>query len=407
MDMITIKAGKQILGGTVHLPLSKSISNRLLIINALSEGRTKYTGLSDADDTVLMADLLQQIAGAETHDIFARNAGTVFRFLTSYLAITPGNWTLYGNERMRQRPVGPLVEALIALGADIQYSAGQGYAPLFIHGKPLKGGMVEIDISDSSQFASSIMMIAPLLANGLQLHLTGSGSALSYVRMTTGIMQQAGIEIVSNLPSVSINRGMYKDQVLQNERDWSSAAFWYELIALSQGGEVFLPGLKRESLQGDSRVAAYFGQLGVETDYTDEGVMIKKSGQVLKSIDIDLKDCPDLAPALVVSAAALGINANFTGLKNLSLKESDRIEALSTELKRMGIRSAVSTNSISFGKQTIKIKEPVETHRDHRIAMAFAPLAILGNPVSLNKPEVVSKSYPGYWKALKKMLAAD
>jgi 3-phosphoshikimate 1-carboxyvinyltransferase len=407
METITIHAGKQIIKGSVVLPLSKSISNRILMINALSSGSVKYNEVSDADDTILMADLLDQIKAGTKHQLFAGNAGTVFRFIASYLAITKGEWILDGDARMRQRPVQPLVEALTSLGADIQYTDKQGYAPLLIHGKPLKGGKVEIDISDSSQFASSLIMVAPLFADGLDIHLSGTVSALPYIEMTIRLMQQAGIEILADLPVIRIKKGMFQHQVLHNENDWSSAAFWYELVALSRGGELFLPGLVKGSLQGDSIAAEYFGLMGVETSYHNEGISIRKSREATKNIQLDLNQCPDLAPPLVVSAAALGIRATFSGLKNLALKESNRLIALSTELNKIGIRSSITHNSISFDQQELKITKPIDPHGDHRMAMAFAPLAILGHPVEIIDPAVINKSYPGYWKQLKEILGAE
>lgn len=405
MDSITITAAKDHLEDRVSLPLSKSISNRSLMLNALSGGLVKYDHLSDADDTMLLQDLLGRIKAGNDPVLNAGNAGTVYRFLTAYLSIKAGEWILDGDERMRQRPIGPLVDSLCRLGADITYKGKNGFPPLLIRGRQLAGGRTEIDAGMSSQFASALMMIGPVLPSGLVIKIEGDVSSQAYISMTTLLMQTAGAEMDVELPAVKIRGSGYSDSLLRQETDWSSAAFWYALLALSKGGELLLQDLKKGSVQGDRITAEYFRLLGVETSYTEQGALIRKSGPMTKHIDLTLEDSPDLAPAIIVATAALGLSGNFYGLSNLKNKESDRLAALSAELAKAGIRTHTTSGKIAFKAQKLRVTKSVDTHMDHRIAMAFAPLAILGKPLTIEKPGVVNKSYPQFWEELNKVMS--
>ena len=406
MQSIQVIANSNNISGEVNLPLSKSISNRALMMSAISGGLVQHGPLSDADDTVLLRKLLQQISEGKDPYLNTNNAGTVYRFLTAYLAITHGEWILDGDERMRHRPIGPLVDALLKSGADIIYAGQKGYPPLKINGKPLTAKKVFVNSDTSSQFISALMMIAPVLPEGLIIELMEVPASISYIYLTAEMMMMAGVEVEQRFPSIHIPAGAYKKCILPAEADWSSAAFWYELMALSKGGQLFLRGLKKGSFQGDSVLVRYFRSLGVETSYQQEGALITKTRPLNTVINFDLISCPDLAPALIVTAAALGLEGNFIELNSLRIKESDRLEAIKKELGKTGVKCTITKDSLSFLPQKMEITQPVDTYNDHRIAMAFAPLAILGKPITINDPEVVSKSYPGFWSVLRKVLGA-
>lgn len=407
MNAIKIIAKNKELNAEVNLPLSKSISNRALMISAISKGVVKYDQLSDADDTVLLQQLLEQIDTGEDNKLNMANAGTVYRFLIAYLSTLPGKWIIEADERMYKRPIIDLLISLNSLGADMNYHEDYPDHPSEINGKPLEGGEVKAITTLSSQFVSALMMIAPGLPKGMQIEAYGHPNSLPYIHMTRIMMQRAGAEIDFDLPIINIKGTGYKEIELQSEYDWSAAVFWYQTLALSEGGQILLKGLKEESIQGDKVVARYFFMLGIETEYTPEGVMISKTDYLDSHINFDLGHCPDLAPAMIVTAAALGLTGLFLGLGSLKGKESDRLQALSAELEKAGIVCNINNGMLSFPPQKMKITEAVNTHNDHRIAMAFAPLALLGEPVTINNPEVVSKSYPEYWKELKKVLRVE
>ncbi|MCK4570160.1 MAG: 3-phosphoshikimate 1-carboxyvinyltransferase [Bacteroidales bacterium] len=404
MRSIQVTANSKNISGEVSLPLSKSISNRALMISAISGGKVQSGKLSDADDTVLLKNLLRQIAEKKSYTLDAKNAGTVFRFLTAYLSITPGKWILDGDARMRHRPIGPLVDALLKLGAEIIYAGHKGYPPLKINGKPLTGKKVFVNSDTSSQFISALMMIAPVLPEGLIIELMEVPASISYIYLTAEMMMMTGVDVEQRFPSIHIPAGAYKKCILPAEADWSSAAFWYELMALSEGGQLFLRGLKEGSFQGDSVLERYFRSLGVETSYQQEGALITKTRPLNTLINFDLISCPDLAPAMIVTAAALGLEANFIELNSLRFKESDRLKAIKNELGKTGIKCTITEDSLSFLPQKMEVTQPVDTYHDHRIAMAFAPLAILGKSITVNDPGVVSKSYPGFWNELQRVL---
>lgn len=406
MSSVRIIAKTEHINGKINLPLSKSISNRALMISAISGGKVKPGELSAADDTVLLQKLLHQIREGKDNQINAGNAGTVYRFLTAYLAVSPGNWILDGDERMRQRPVQPLVDALDDLGAEITYMGEDGYPPLQITGKTLNGGNVFMYAGYSSQYISALMMVAPLFKEGLSIGILKQAVSIPYIEMTASMMKAAGAEVEMDIPYIRIS-GNYKAAALPFEYDWSAAAFWYELLALSKGGKLLLKGLKEESLQGDSVLERYFLSLGVETEFNDEGAVIKKGFFIDQHTNFHLADYPDLVPVCAVTAAGKGHNAMLIGVAGLKYKETDRLQALAQELGKAGITCTVSDDEIIFKAQRMEISEPFETYNDHRMAMAFAPLAILGQPVTVNNPEVVSKSYPGFWEELSKFLDVE
>lgn len=386
----------------IQLPSSKSISNRALIINALAKGEIAPDNLSDCDDTRVMVKALSQ--GEAVIDIMA--AGTAMRFLTAYLSVAPGVHIITGTERMRQRPIRILVDALRELGADIEYVENEGYPPLRITGKVLNPKEITLASNVSSQYISALLMIAPVLKNGLQISLTGDVISRPYIDLTLQLMKDFGVQAVWNSEQcISIAHQSYKSIPFVVESDWSAASYWYQMATLSDKAEIELLGLFRTSHQGDSRGAELFLRLGIATDFTDKGVVLRKTGVCVDRLEEDLVDIPDLAQTFVVTCALLNIPFHFTGLQTLKIKETNRIAALIAEMAKLGyvIREANDSELIWNGERIQALSTPViETYEDHRMAMAFAPAAIRFPEMYIADPHVVSKSYPGYWEDLKK-----
>ncbi|MCD7898520.1 MAG: 3-phosphoshikimate 1-carboxyvinyltransferase [Bacteroides sp.] len=388
---------------TVQLPTSKSISNRVLIINALAKGKHKIHNLSDCDDTRVMRKGL--IADEwESVDIMA--AGTAMRFLTAYFSVTPGYHYLTGTERMKQRPIWVLVDALRRLGADIDYVEEDGYPPLEINGKKLSGDKIALQGDISSQYISALLMIAPTLKHGLNLFLIGKIISRPYINMTMQLMREFGAELDWNTEnSIIVQPTPYKSVPYTVEADWSAASYWYQMVALSERAEVELLGLKENSAQGDSRVAELFEKLGVDTTFVSRGVMVKKSERApVDYLELDFQDFPDLAQTFVVTCSMMEIPFRFTGLDTLKIKETDRVQALVTEMKKLGINLRVedSTNLIWDGKRKKADNLPsIQTYEDHRMAMAFAPAASRYVGLQIDEPSAVTKSYPRFWDDLR------
>ncbi len=385
---------------SLQLPASKSISNRALILHALSKGSIKPSNLSDCDDTRVMVKALEE--ESECIDIMA--AGTAMRFLTAYLSVTPGTRVITGTERMRQRPIRVLVDALRSLGAQIEYIENEGYPPLRITGSQLKGDAVSLAGNVSSQYISALLMIGPILHGGLTLHLTGKIISRPYINLTLQLMQEFGAEASWTAEdTITVHPGAYKDVPFTVESDWSAASYWYQMVALNTEAKVELTGLFRNSYQGDSRCAELFTRLGVQTEFTDNGVVLTKTANVVSRLDEDFVDIPDLAQTFVVTCVLLGIKFRFTGLQSLKIKETDRINALITELRKIGyvLRAEQDSILIGDGERCKPEASPViATYEDHRMAMAFAPAAFLLPALQIADPQVVSKSYPGYWDDL-------
>lgn len=427
MAFSIISCKEPFLNGEISLPASKSISNRLLMIRALSGTDMHIEHLSDADDTLLLADLLARYSSISLLD--CRNAGTALRFLTAYCSIQPGEHLLTGSERMKQRPVGILVEALRSLGASIDYDGCPGYPPLRITGKNLRGGDVTVDASVSSQYVSALLLIAPYLSGGLTITITGKQVSSPYVDMTIGMMEKFGVTVQRNGSALCVAPGVYRQEKPSAEgfgveADWSSAAFWYEAAALSESAEIAIPGLYRESLQGDAIVTELFQPLGVKTLFQEDGILLikeKGSGQwavgrgqlaVGKGQSVvDLSDFPDLAPALIVSYAVLGIPTRFTGLEHLAIKESNRLQALVTESGKLHLEIRhPASGTIETTRNGLRPTDPaetgpviIETYGDHRIAMAFAMVAAKSGKIWISNPGVVAKSYPGFWEEMEEV----
>lgn len=385
---------------TIQLPASKSISNRALIINALARGTTPPCNLSDCDDTLVMIKALAE--NNETIDIMA--AGTAMRFLTAYLSTVQGTHILTGTERMQQRPIQILVNALRELGAQIEYAGKEGFPPLRIHGTELKGNELTLKGNVSSQYISALLMIGPVLKNGLRLHLTGEIISLPYINLTLQLMKEFGAKAAwTSGNSIEVAPKPYTPVSFMVESDWSAASYWYQIAALSEQAEIELMGLFRNSYQGDSRGAEVFSRLGITTEFTHEGVLLKKSNRLVEQLNEDFVDIPDLAQTFAVTCCLLGIPFRFTGLQSLKIKETDRIFALKAELRKLGylLQDAQDSILIWDGKRCQPEAQPViQTYEDHRMAMAFAPAALRFPEMRIAEPQVVSKSYPAYWEHL-------
>ena len=385
---------------TIQLPASKSISNRALIINALAQGTTPPCNLSDCDDTLVMIKALAE--NNETIDIMA--AGTAMRFLTAYLSTVQGTHILTGTERMQQRPIQILVNALRELGAQIEYAGKKGFPPLRIHGTELKGNELTLKGNVSSQYISALLMIGPVLKNGLRLYLTGEIISLPYINLTLQLMKEFGAKAAwTSGNSIEVAPQPYTPVSFMVESDWSAASYWYQIAALSEQAEIELIGLFRNSYQGDSRGAEVFSRLGITTEFIHEGVLLKKSNRPVEQLNEDFVDIPDLAQTFAVTCCLLNIPFRFTGLQSLKIKETDRIFALKTELRKLGyiLRDAQDSILTWDGERCPPEAQPViQTYEDHRMAMAFAPAALRFPEMRIAEPQVVSKSYPAYWENL-------
>lgn len=388
-----------VLPGEVVLPASKSISNRALIISALSGTKDVPENVSECDDTFVMVRALGAPAGQETIDIMA--AGTAMRFLTAYLCVQEGEErVLTGTERMKHRPIAILVDAMRSLGADIEYVGEEGFPPLRIKGKSLAGGSIELAGNVSSQYISAMLMIGPVLKEGLTLTLTGGIVSRPYIDMTLSIMREFGAVATFEGNVIRVEPTGYKPIPYYIENDWSASSYWYEMVALTPGGEVRLPGLFAESLQGDQGVKDIFGMLGVETSFGD-GVLLRHTGKRVERLDIDMLRVPDLAQTVVVTCCMLDVPFRITGLQSLKIKETDRITALRTELRKLGYVIGEENDSVLLwdGTRCEADEQPaIDTYEDHRMAMSFAPCCQVLGEIRINNPEVVSKSYPTFWK---------
>ena len=383
----------------VSLPLSKSISNRALVINALTDGALPLNKVAKCDDTDVMVAALS----SDEACVNIGAAGTAMRFLTAYYSSQPGREIVIdGTERMRHRPIAVLVDALRACGATIEYVGEECYPPLRISGKKLHGGDITLSASVSSQYISALLMIAPTMEHGLRLTLEGDIISRPYIMMTLSMMRQWGVEseFVGNIITIAPQK--YAPVDFEVEADWSAASYWYEIAALSSG-DVSLQGLNSRSVQGDSEILKYFEGLGINTHFNDEMVELEPSPDLVPRLNIDLSDQPDLAQTIVVTSCMLGVPFHITGLSTLKIKETDRLEALRAEMLKLGIVLIIERDSelIWDGTRRPIYEFPViDTYEDHRMAMAFAPVSIFIPGIVINNIEVVSKSYPDYWQHL-------
>ena len=401
------------LRGTGRLPASKSEANRALLLQRLAGGGT-LTNLSEANDTALMQRLLAEAATSELLD--AEDAGTVMRFLTAYLAVTGWRGTLTGAARMKQRPIAILVEALRTLGAEIEYVEKEGYPPLRFDGQ--LGQALSAPASQpaeltvrgdiSSQYISALLMVGPTLPGGLRLRLTGDIGSRPYISMTLSLMRHFGATVELRAEeTITVQPGGYRPADYEVESDWSAASYWYALVALAPpGSAVTLPGLRPVSWQGDHVIQTIMRPLGVETQFLADGggaylTQVPLAPAALLTQPLDFTDCPDLAQTVAVVAAALAVPLRLSGLHSLRIKETDRIAAVQAELGKFGAAMPEVAPGV-FEVQSTGFKvdnQEIATYDDHRMAMAFAPLAVRG-PLRIHEPQVVRKSYPSFWRAL-------
>ncbi len=394
----------------VRLPASKSISNRALVMNALAGSKVMPDNLSDCDDTRVILDALSRMP--ETIDIGA--AGTAMRFMTAYLAVTPGCHTLTGTERMKHRPIRALVDALRYIGADIAYEGEEGYPPLRINGRRLAGGRLEIPGDISSQYISALLMVGPVLERGLELRLTGEIISRPYIDLTLCMMRGFGADAEwTDVDTITVRPVPYGPRPFFIENDWSAASYWYETLVLARDGEseVRLDGLTDGSRQGDSAVKYLFNMLGVRTVFKtrERGVpttvTLKRVEPVPPRLDYDFVNQPDMVQTFVVCCALAGVPFRFTGLASLKIKETDRVEALKTEMRKLGyVVRETAAGELSWDGERCQQADDlvINTYEDHRMAMAFAPAAMVFPGLKINEPQVVSKSYPHFWDELRR-----
>jgi len=399
---IKISAPKEEIKSFISLPASKSLTNRMLTIQALCEDRIKVKNISPSRDSEVLVAAYKNLSN-KIIDIGA--TGTAMRFLTAFLSLLPGERILTGSERMKQRPISELVNILKELGANIEYQEKEGFPPLKIIGKELQAKPISIKGNISSQYISAILMIAPYLNTDLQIEITNRILSKDYIWMTIKLMQKFGINVEWNDNLVNVKSGKYNPGEIIIESDWSSASYWYEIISLSQDSMVELTGLKPNSLQGDSVLIDLYKTLGVDSAFTNFGIRIKNIPTICTFFEYDFTDCPDLAQTITVTLVAKNIPFKLYGLDNLSIKETDRIQALIIEFEKLGIHlSSESNNTLEWrGGDSIQVPKDhsVETYEDHRMALAFAPLSIITNELLINDPDVIIKSYPKYWDDLK------
>jgi len=390
----------------IRLPASKSISNRILILNALSKSKYSVKNLSDSDDTqILRKALLSLQTGNTAFDVGA--AGTSMRFLTAYLAQSEGVWTITGSERMKNRPIKILVDSLREIGGKIEYMEKEGFPPLKIYGKNLAGGSIRLNGGVSSQYLSALMMIAPLMQQDLIIQLEGYIISRPYIEMTISLMQTFGVRAMWNGRHIRIAPQIYRPVRFTVENDWSAASYWCEIAALAgNSAKVELAGLEKNSIQGDAKVVELFESM-VSTVCDSKTVFLEKALKALMPLKIfthDFSNEPDLAQTFAVTCCLLDIPFHFTGLQSLRIKETDRISALQTELKKLGY--LVKTGEVTMewsGERCKPDSDPIiSTYDDHRMALAFAPACLKTGKIQIKDPGVVSKSYPGFWKDLEK-----
>ena len=417
-NIILTKKNKSV-NGTIQLTGSKSECNRALIIEALSNGKVKVENISDAADAVTLAAVLSKKSKVKsqnntdfdlkTEDLRLVNigpAGTAMRFLTAYFTLQNGDVVLTGSERMKQRPIGILVDALRKLGADIMYDENDGFPPLHI-----KGGFeqatnkISIKGNISSQYITALLLIAARLPLGLELHIEGELTSRPYVEMTLAMLQTAGIQHEWQNHVISIAKQEFAETSLHIEPDWSAASYWYAIAALADEANLFLPGLTQYSLQGDSVITEIMANFGITSQFKEGGVYLQKEVKPIFRKIFDLKECPDLAQTIIVVCAALGHEATFTGLETLKIKETDRIKALQNELAKIGVKLIEKGQvfKLDCSEKYIPEKVFINTYDDHRMAMAFAPLALLIPEVEIEDAKVVEKSYPAFWSDLEKV----
>ncbi len=387
---------KQTCDSIIRVPSSKSIANRLLILQALYPNLS-INNIPKSDDTIV----LQKALLSKKSLIDIGHAGTAMRFLTAFFSVQKNiSVTITGSDRMKQRPIGVLVEALQSLGATIHYLEKQGFPPLQITGTQITKNSLTIDGSVSSQYITALMLIAPTLPNGLTIQIIGKITSLPYILMTESLLQEIGVTctVIGNTISIS-SKKQIEPQALTIESDWSAASYWYSFVALSKKN-VRIKKFNKNSIQGDHKVVDFFNLLGIETIFEkNQTILLKHTTKPPpESLILDLNHTPDLAQTIAVTCLGLKINCTLTGLETLNIKETNRLLALKTELKKLGANVSITHNTIQIQqKQKLNKNILINTYQDHRMAMAFTPLSVI-TPIAIENPQVVSKSYPDFWK---------
>ena len=400
-NRIHILKNSSLQGNVRSLPSSKSLSNRALIINALMKNPGKLENISIARDTQLMQSLLT----TPNHVIDVMDAGTTMRFLTAYFAVTGQSKVLTGTDRMKERPIHLLVDALRMLGVTITYVGKEGFPPIEIKGFSQQLiNRISIRGDVSSQFISALMMVAPVLPKGLTIQLEGKVGSLPYLRMTAELMGLFGMRPEIKDQQIVVTSGPYRPAAYRIEPDWSAASYWFAFTALAESADILLPDVDSYALQGDQVIVEIMNQLGVKAAFQKEGLRLTKTNLNTGTLVWDFSNCPDLAQTVLPVCAAKKIAGEFTGLESLRIKETDRITALQNELAKIGARleeTGKGTWNLVPGKTPASFKKiSINTYHDHRMAMGFAPWATLTD-VEIESPDVVQKSYPGFWEDMK------
>lgn len=396
--MIKISSKNKTIYGSVDLESSKSISNRLLIIKELCKTKFEIQNLSNAKDTKILNELL--ISFNKSIDLNCEDAGTALRFLITFLATKEGIWKVSGSKRMHERPIKPLIDCLVNLGAEIKYLVNEGFPPIEIKSKKLKSKKLSLPGDISSQFISALLMVAPTIENGLALQITSKVLSKPYIYMTLGLMSEFGIEYTWEDNLIKVKEQNFLSKNIKVENDWSAASFWYSFLALSKSGEVTIPNLYANSLQGDSVLSSIYLKLGIKTEFNEDSIVLHKTKKIVKELELDLSNHPDLALPIIVTCCGLGIKAHLMGLESLKVKESNRLECIKKELEKFNVISSISDSAIKI-KENQNIVQPtsiIESYNDHRIAMSIAPLCMKVDHIKFDNKDVVNKSYPKFWE---------
>ena len=401
--MIEISSFNKTIYGAIDLESSKSISNRLLILKEFCKTKFEIQNLSNAKDTKILNELLYSFKS--TKDINCEDAGTALRFVIAFLATKEGIWKVSGSERMHERPVKPLIDCLTELGSEIKYLEKEAVPPIEIKSKKLKSKKLSLPGDISSQFISALLMIAPTIENGLTLEITSKVLSKPYIDMTLNLMSEFGIKYSWENNLIKVEKQNYLAKNIKVENDWSAASFWYSFLALSKSGEIKIPNLYANSIQGDSVLSIIYSKLGIKTEFNADSIILSKTKNIAKEIELDLSSHPDLALPITVTCCGLGIKAHLMGLESLKVKESNRLECIKKELRKFNISCEIDSSSIMI-KENQNIVQPtsiIECHHDHRIAMSIAPLVMKVDSIKFDDKEVVNKSYPKFWEDFNKV----
>ncbi|MBL7902023.1 MAG: 3-phosphoshikimate 1-carboxyvinyltransferase [Bacteroidia bacterium] len=409
MSKILLFPSEKDIRASLQLGGSKSISNRLLILRQALHLDLGIQNLSDSEDTQLLVQILDEVQSGRTFDFNVKHAGTDLRFLTAFLAVQPSNtYTLSGSDRLKERPIAELLEALKQLGAEIDCLEKKDAPPLRIKGKAIEGGTIQLKANISSQFISALLLISPIFPKGLELHLQGERVSKPYISMSLELLKTFGVQCEDLGNSIRVLPYQIPKPVPKTfyvESDWSSASYWFSVCALSKRSNIQLQSFQAQSLQADAQLIKIYTALGVNSTFEGNQLTLTHFPIELQEFSWDFTTCPDIAPTVACTCLGLGIKAQLTGLQTLQLKESRRIDALKTELEKFGAHVITSNHhlEISPPQQPPKGSIHVSTHHDHRMAMSFAPLALVYPGLEIEAPEVVNKSYPRFWNDLQSL----